>query len=126
MTLGRISPWLPHRYRERMAHDEEVAERVRATLADATDVVEKKMFGGLAFLVSGSMAVAVGDDDLLVRVDPQERPTLLLEDGVRAAVMGSREMRGWVEVDHSAVAEDDALAAWITRGRRVAETLGAR
>lgn len=109
-----------------MAHDEVVAERVRAALSDAVDVTEKRMFGGLAFLVSGSMAVAVGADDILVRVDPDERQQLVLEDGVQPAVMGTREMRGWVEVDHAAVAEDDALATWVARGRRVAETLPAK
>lgn len=106
-----------------MAHDEEVAERVRAVLADALEVTEKKMFGGLAFLVRGSMAVAVGPDDLLVRVDAEERATFLRMPGVRPAIMGAREMRGWVEVDHDAVIEDDALAVWVDRGRRVAETL---
>lgn len=105
-----------------MAFDEGVAERVRALLDDATDLTEKKMFGGLAFLVSGSMAVAVGADDILVRVDRDERPALLELDGVRPAVMGTREMRGWVEVDHAAVTEDTDLDRWVTRGRRVAET----
>ncbi|HZR94970.1 MAG TPA: TfoX/Sxy family protein [Gaiellaceae bacterium] len=101
-----------------MAYDEELAERIRARVSGAT---EKKMFGGLAFLVNGNMAVAAsGQGGLLVRVDPAESPELVRTTSARPMEMRGRTMDGWLRVD---VKGDDELAAWVDRGVSYARTL---
>ncbi|MEV0978825.1 TfoX/Sxy family protein [Streptomyces sp. NPDC049915] len=100
-----------------MAYDEGLAERVRALLRGAPGLVEKRMFGGLAFLLGGNMAVAVTGDDLLVRVAPDGTEAALARPGARVFDMSGRPMRGWVVVAGPSVAEDDALAMWVTEGR---------
>ncbi|MFX0575494.1 TfoX/Sxy family protein [Nocardia nepalensis] len=107
-----------------MAYDKELADRIRELIEPAPDVAEKKMFGGLAFLIGGNMAVAAsGKGGLLVRVDPQESTTLLAREYVGAMVMGGREMNNWLRVDGEAVADDDALGEWIDRGVTYARSL---
>jgi hypothetical protein len=107
-----------------MAYDEELAERIRGMLGDQP-VVEKKMFGGLAFLVGGHMSVsASGQGGLLVRFDPAETPALLEEDGAEEFHMGNRgPMGGWLRVSSDAVSDDDALQAWVDRGVGYARSL---
>lgn len=95
-----------------MAYDERVADEIRAALAEL-DVVadEKAMFGGLAFLVGGHMAIAAsGQGGLLARCDPDDTEALLEQPGVGAMVMRGREMRGWLRVDA------DDVAPWARRG----------
>lgn len=107
-----------------MAHDEHLADRLRVLLEPVPDVTEKRMFGGLAFLVGGRMAIAAGGDGgLLARVLPQDAEGLCLEPGVEPAVMGNRTMTGWLFVDAAAVVEEDALAAWVQRGVAIAAAL---
>ena len=102
-----------------MAYDEALAARIRARLAGAT---EKKMFGGLAFLVGGNMAVAAsGQGGLLVRVDPEESPELVRTTAAEPMEMGGRTMAGWLRV-----AADDDVDAWIERGAAYARTLPAK
>ena len=79
-----------------MAYDEELAERVRATLDDVKGVAEIKMFGGLCFTVGGNMAVGVSHDDLLVRLSPDDGDAALAEPGVRLMEIGSRTSRGFL------------------------------
>jgi len=99
-----------------VAYDEDLAQRVRAVLG-GRDVGERRMFGGLAFLVGGSMAVAAGEGGLMVRVDPGEAEALLREPGVEQVVMGTRgPMRGWVRVQHRRLEDDRALETWVRRG----------
>jgi TfoX/Sxy family transcriptional regulator of competence genes len=99
-----------------MAYDLELAERVRDCLAHLEDVTEKKMFGGLAFLVGGSMAVAAGSDgQLMVRLPKDETAAALEGEGVSEVVMRGRPMRGWVDVD-AGVLDEPALDAWVRRG----------
>lgn len=107
-----------------MAYDEELADRVREALA-GEQVTERRMFGGLAFLVRGAMAVAVsGAGGLMVRVDPSEAQVLLQQAGVEQVQMGGRApLRGWVRVE--APADDTALAAWVRRGVAEAAAQGA-
>jgi TfoX/Sxy family transcriptional regulator of competence genes len=101
-----------------VAYDEELAERVRRRVGDAT---EKKMFGGLAFLVGGNMAVAAsGQGGLLVRVDPDEGPRLVETTTAEPMEMRGRTMTGWLRVD---VTTDDELAEWVDRGVAYARTL---
>ncbi|BCK53649.1 TfoX/Sxy family protein [Nocardia wallacei] len=101
-----------------MAYDEELADRIRDLLGPALpETVEKKMFGGLAFLVGGNMAVAAsGKGGLMVRVDPDEAAGLADGEHVAPMVMGGRSMRNWLRVDSEVVADDDALDQWIQRG----------
>ena len=100
-----------------MAYDEDLANRIREQLAGRDAVTEKRMFGGLAFLVDGSMAVAASrTGGLMVRVDPAESDDLVEADGVERMVMRGREMDGWLLVDAEQVDGDDELAAWVGRG----------
>jgi TfoX/Sxy family transcriptional regulator of competence genes len=100
-----------------MAYDVELADRIRSLLPDEP-VVEKKMFGGLAFLVGGNMSVAAsGQGGLLVRVDPAQTDALLQEPGVDVFDMGGRgPMKGWLRVSGDVLDDDSALAAWVNRG----------
>ncbi|MFB7865798.1 MULTISPECIES: TfoX/Sxy family protein [unclassified Streptomyces] len=106
-----------------MAFDEGLAERIRARLAGDPAITEKRMFGGIAFLCAGNMAVGVTGDDLMVRVGPDATDDALSRPGARLFDMTGRPMRGWVVVDAAAVAEDAALAEWVDRGRAFAAGL---
>jgi TfoX/Sxy family transcriptional regulator of competence genes len=107
-----------------MAYDEELAARIREHAA-GEPVEEKKMFGGLAFLLGGHMAVAAsGQGGLMVRVEPEETATLLEEPGAAPFEMGGRgPMDGWLRVSADAVADDDVLARWVERGLAYAGSL---
>ena len=99
-----------------MAYDEDLAERIRGFLP-AEPVDEKAMFGGLAFLVGGHLAVAAsGQGGLMVRCDPADSDRLLEEPGASRMVMRGREMDGWLRVTAEAVADDAALEEWIRIG----------
>ena len=106
-----------------MAFDEALAERVRATVAGVDGVVEKRMFGGLAFVVKGNMAVGVHGENLIVRLAPEQTEEALAEPGVRVFDMTGRPMKGWVLVGPEATASEDVLGAWVTRGLDFAESL---
>ena len=98
-----------------VAYDEELAARVRDQLAGVPDVTEKKMFGGLAFLVGGAMAVSAHNGGgLLVRADPTAGADQL--PGARPAVMGGRQMHGWLLVDADAATPDEELARCVRHG----------
>jgi TfoX/Sxy family transcriptional regulator of competence genes len=107
-----------------MAYDEALAARIREHVA-GEPVVEKKMFGGLAFLLHGHMSVsASGQGGLLVRVDPAASDALLAEPGVTLMQMGNRApMDGWLRVAPDAVADDAALERWVERGLAHARSL---
>ncbi|AYF79588.1 TfoX family protein [Nocardia yunnanensis] len=108
-----------------MAYDEELAARVRDALGpDLPHAVEKKMFGGLAFLLGGNMAVAAsGQGGLLVRTDPDTSASLVRPGSVETMVMGGREARGWLRVSTETVADDEALDEWVRRGVDYAKSL---
>ncbi|MEV5839011.1 TfoX/Sxy family protein [Nocardia sp. NPDC052112] len=107
-----------------MTYDKVLADRIRELIDPTPDVSEKKMFGGLAFLINGNMAVAASrKGGLLVRVDPEESTTLLAREYVGTMVMGGREMTNWLLVDGAAVVEDAALDEWIDRGVSYARSL---
>lgn len=108
-----------------MAYDEDLAERVRGLLPEVP-VAEQKMFGGLAFLIGGHMAVAVsGKGGLLIRCDPA-RSGELLRQGASPMEMRGRPLDGWLRVSPELVAEDDALSRWVDVGARYAATLPPR
>ncbi|BDT88687.1 TfoX/Sxy family protein [Nocardia cyriacigeorgica] len=107
-----------------MAYDEELAERIRDLIAPGPTVAERKMFGGLSFLFDGNMTLAVsGKGGLLVRVGPQLCEQLIDDDAVQQAVMGSREMTGWVRVSATHVEDDTRLREWVDRGVGFARSL---
>jgi TfoX/Sxy family transcriptional regulator of competence genes len=110
-----------------MAYDHELADRIRALVAPQP-IVEKAMFGGLAFLVGGNMSVsASGRGGLLVRVDPAETEALLAEPGVEVFDMGSRgPMKGWLRVSAEVLDDDAVLSAWVQRGLDYASSLPAK
>jgi TfoX/Sxy family transcriptional regulator of competence genes len=100
-----------------VAYDTELVERIRELLASEHGVDEKRMFGGLAFLVNGHMAVAAsGQGGLLVRVPPDETDKLLDRAHVSPMVMAGREARGWLRVDSDGVKTKRQLQSWVTRG----------
>lgn len=113
-------------YPATMAYDEELANRIREQLANESGVTEKAMFGGLAFLIGGNMAVsASGQGGLLVRTDPED-DALLDEPHAELAVMRGRPMPGWVRVAAEGVESDEQLAAWVRRGAEYARSLPAK
>ena len=109
-----------------MAADETLSNRVRALLSDAGDVIEKKMFGGLAFLVQGNMSVGVHGSELIVRIDPVETDDALAELGVRIFDTTGRPMRGWLLVSAEGLGDDTSLARWVERGVSYARLLPAK
>lgn len=106
-----------------MAYSELLAERIRAVLAGRDDLTERKMFGGVGWMLGGNMACGTMGDDLLVRVAPDGADSALEEPGVRLMEMGRRTMRGFLVVDAAHVAGDDELARWIGRGAAHAQSL---
>ena len=110
-----------------MTYDRELADRVRAALSAEPGVTEKAMFGGLAFLVDGSLAVAAsGKGGLMVRCDPARADELTAADGVARMVMRGREMDGWLRVDSEAVVGDEDLQRWVDTGLAYARSLPAK
>ena len=107
-----------------MAYDEALAARIRELVADEPTLTEKKMFGGLAFLVGGNMAVAAsGQGGLLVRVDPDESDALVAKSNARPMEMRGREMPGWLRVEGDDVRTKKDLSAWVRRGVSYAGSL---
>jgi TfoX/Sxy family transcriptional regulator of competence genes len=100
-----------------MAYDEELADRIRAQLGDRADLTEKKMFGGLGFMIAGNMAIAAsGQGGILVRVDPEESDELVATTPAEPMEMRGRQMAGWLRVDTADVADDAVLREWVERG----------
>jgi TfoX/Sxy family transcriptional regulator of competence genes len=107
-----------------MAYDEELADRIRASIPDHDGVTERQMFGGLAFLLNGNMAVSVsGKGGLMLRVDPADTDSLVTEDGVAHFEMRGRPMNGWVRVDASVLSSDEELQRWVDVGLTYAGSL---
>jgi hypothetical protein len=107
-----------------VAYDEDLANRIRELLAGETGVTEQKMFGGLAFLVGGNMAVAAsGQGGLMVRVAPEETDALLERPHARPFEMRGRSLDGWLRVDDEGVRTKRQLAPWVKRGVAYARSL---
>jgi TfoX/Sxy family transcriptional regulator of competence genes len=98
-----------------MAYDEQLAERIRGVLGDDPGIGERKMFGGVAFLLDGNMFVGVTNDDLMVRVGPDAWTESLAQPHAREMDFTGRSMKGYVFVAAEGTAEDDDLAAWVDR-----------
>jgi hypothetical protein len=115
------------RHTLRMAYDVELADRVRALVQAEPGLTEQRMFGGLAFLIQGNMAVgASGQGGLLLRVDPAETESLVDPPQVCRFEMRGRQMDGWLRVDAEAVRTEDDLRAWVRHGVGYARSLPAK
>src|SRR4051794_35103547 len=110
-----------------MAYDQEVAERIREATAGEPGLSEKAMFGGLAFLVRGNMAVAASSQGgMLLRIDPADADSLTGRPHVERFVMRGRAMSGWLSVHPQALASDDDLQGWVDVGLAYARSLPAK
>ena len=109
-----------------MAYDEGLAQRIREVLGDQPGLVEKKMFGGVGFMVQGNMACGVNKEDLIVRVGPARYEGALAEAHTRPFDMTGRPMTGWVVVTADGYASDADLTRWVQEGLAFALTLPAK
>ena len=106
-----------------MAFDEALADRVRDVLAPRVDLSERKMFGGIAFMLGGNMAVGVIGDDLMVRLEPADAERALAESHTRPMDFTGRPMKNMVFVDSAGTAADGDLASWVEAGADFAASL---
>jgi TfoX/Sxy family transcriptional regulator of competence genes len=106
-----------------VAFDETLADRVREALSARADLTERKMFGGIAFMIGGNMAVGVIDDDLMVRLEPADAERALAEPHTRPMDFTGRPMRGMLFVDSAGTASDEDLAGWVDAGADFAASL---
>jgi TfoX/Sxy family transcriptional regulator of competence genes len=107
-----------------MGYDEDLANRIRELVSDEAGLTEKRMFGGLAFLINGNMSVsASGQGGLLLHVDPDETDALLQEPHAHPFEMRGRTMRGWLRVDAEGLKTDRELRRWVQRGVSYAHSL---
>ena len=110
-----------------MAYDEDLADRIRWLIGHDPALTERKMFGGLAFLIRGHMAVTASrEGGMLVRVDPARVANLVATTGATAATMGGRLMHGWLRVRSADLVSDDQLAGWVQLGAEYARSLPAK
>ena len=110
-----------------MAYDEQLADRIRELVGNEPDLTEKKMFGGLAFLIGGNMAVAAsGQGGLLVRVGPAQSDTLVASTNARLMEMRGRSMQGWLRVDLEDLRTKRELSKWVELGTTYAHSLPAK
>ena len=107
-----------------MAYDEELADRIRDLVGDEPGLTEQKMFGGLAFLIGGNMAIAAsGQGGILVRADPAKSDSLTSSTNAYLMEMRGKQMPGWLRVDSDHVGTDQQLAKWVEVGTGYARTL---
>lgn len=110
-----------------VAYDDELAFRIRALLSGESNVDEKPMFGGLAFLINGNMALAASSrGGLMVRVPPEETEALLEYPHTEPMIMSGRETRGWLRVVDDGVRTERQLSRWVTLGADYARKLPAK
>lgn len=110
-----------------MAYDEELADRIREILAPERGITERRMFGGLAFLINGHLSVSVSHrGGLMLRVELDQAPSLLAEPGVEPFEMRGRPAAGWLRVGVSALSDDDELRRWVGYGLTYARQLAAK
>jgi TfoX/Sxy family transcriptional regulator of competence genes len=110
-----------------MAYDEDLADRIRELITSQPGLTEKKMFGGLAFLIGGNMAVAAsGQGGIMVRVDPAESDKLVAATNARLVEMRGRPMQGWLRVDPEHLRTKAQLVKWVELGAKYARSLPAK
>jgi len=106
-----------------MAFDQVLADRVRGVLSPRAELTERKMFGGIAFMIAGNMAVGVIGDDLMVRLDPADAEKAVAEPHVRPMDFTGRPMKGMVFVDAHGTGDEAGLADWVEAGADFAASL---
>lgn len=106
-----------------MSYGRQLADRVRHTLGKQRGLVEKRMFGGVVFLLRGNMLVGIWEQSLIARLGPDAAAQALQEPNVRAFDVTGRPMRGWVMIDPDGLDRDADLAAWLARAQEFVETL---
>ncbi len=106
-----------------MAYDETVADDIRAQIGDHAGLTEKEMFGGIAFMIHGNMAVGVSGNELMVRVGKDAHDESEALPGARTFDKSSRPMRGWISVAPEGFSAEDDFAGWIDRGVAFAASL---
>jgi hypothetical protein len=110
-----------------MAYDEELADRIRRVVEGEPGLTEKRMFGGLAFLVNGHLAASASSQGgMLLRIDPVDTEALVAEPQVSRFRMRGREMDGWLHVEPAALGTESALRGWVARGVAYARSLPAK
>ncbi len=109
-----------------MAYDEQLGERVRGLLSPFPQVTERRMFGGLAFLLQGNMCCGVVGEELMVRTGPESYEAALHEPHAREMDFTGRPLRGFIYVSADGLTSDGDLRAWVERGARFAESLPAK
>jgi TfoX/Sxy family transcriptional regulator of competence genes len=114
--------WISERSRLEMAFDELLGDRVRTALSDRDDVIERRMFGGLVFMVAGNMCVGISGDDLMVRLGPDVEAEALAQPHARPMDFTGRPMKGFVNVSSAGIETDDMLSDWVARGVAYATT----
>jgi TfoX/Sxy family transcriptional regulator of competence genes len=126
MGRTKLDGWLSAAvsYDESMAYDEQLADRIRELVGREADLTERKMFGGLAFLIGGNMAVAAsGQGGVLVRVDPAQSDALVATTNARLMEMRGRQMQGWLRVSPEDLRTKRQLARWVEFGMSYARSL---
>lgn len=108
-----------------MAYDLKLAERIRSKL-DKTPFIEKKMFGGVGFLLNGNMACGVNKANLIVRIDPEKQNALLKKPHAKPFDLTGKPMKGWLVVEAEGVKTEKQLSAWVKEGVEFASTLPAK
>jgi TfoX/Sxy family transcriptional regulator of competence genes len=109
-----------------MAYDEALAARIRDHLSEESGIAEKRMFGGIAFLLNGNMCCGVHGNEVIVRVDPESAATALRETHVRVFDLTGRPMKGWLLVGSPGVASNEQLRRWVGKGVEFAGSLPAK
>ena len=106
-----------------MAYDEKFAERIRKSLGKRAGLTEKKMFGGIGFLLNGNMCCGVHGGDLIVRVDPAQTDRALAKPHTKVFDLTGRPMKGWILVEPKGIATDAALGTWVKQAATYAGSL---
>jgi len=109
-----------------MAYDQQLADQIRTEIGSHPGLREQEMFGGIAFLVNGNMAVGASGEELLVRVGKDAHDEAVARPGARTFDMGARPMKGWVKVTTEGFPDEDSFAAWVRQGVAFAESLPAK
>jgi len=109
-----------------MAYNERLADDVRAHIGSRDNSREQEMFGGIAFMIDGNMAVGVSGQDLMVRVGKEAHDEAVARPGARPFEMGDRPMRGWIRVSPGGIANETDFRSWVDQGVAYAEGLAAK
>jgi TfoX/Sxy family transcriptional regulator of competence genes len=109
-----------------MAYDQILAQRIRAALPGIPGIIEKKMFGGIAFMIDGNMACAISKDNLMLRISRDDIDAALAQPYVRISDMGGRPMKGWLLIEPAGLQSDDSLKRWIEQAVAFVQSLPAK